>query len=54
LIGVQGSEDNRLFCNLALFGFIFTNTPFPVSFQKVDPQFGAITIGAELQRVGAN
>ena len=34
--------------------FIFTNTPLLVSFKKLDPQLGAIDIGAELVRLGAN
>jgi hypothetical protein len=35
-------------------GFIFTNTSLLVLFQNLDPQLGAIDIGAELVRLGAN
>jgi hypothetical protein len=42
------------FIILALLGFIFINTLFSVSFQKMNPHLGIITIGAELQRIGVN
>jgi hypothetical protein len=43
-----------VFLHFSPFCFIFTNTPFSVSFQKMYSNLGVITIGAELQRVSAN
>jgi hypothetical protein len=42
------------FCILALLGFIFTKYTLFSFISKIDSHLGAITIDAELQRVGAN
>jgi hypothetical protein len=44
----------QLFCILALLGFFCTIMPFIVSFQKIDPNLGAVIIGAEVTHSGAN
>jgi hypothetical protein len=42
------------FLHFSPFWVLFSqNTLFSVSFQKIDPQLGAITIDTELQRVSA-
>jgi hypothetical protein len=43
------------FLDFSPFGFFFCTTmPFTVSFQKMDPNLGAIIIGAEVTHSGAN
>jgi hypothetical protein len=44
----------QLFWILALFGFFCTTMPFAVSFQKMDPNLGAVIIGAEVTHSGAD
>ena len=44
---------DRIFCFSAFFLKFFINTSLTVSFQKIDPVLGAVTIGAELTRLGA-
>jgi hypothetical protein len=46
-------KEYQLFCFLAPLGSFFTNMPFAVSFQKMDPLLGAIIIGAEATHSGA-
>jgi hypothetical protein len=42
------------FLDFSLFGFFFTTMPFAVSFQKMDPNLGAIIIGAEVTHSDAS
>jgi hypothetical protein len=44
----------QLFCILALLRFFCTIMPFVVSFQKMDPNLGAVIIGAKVTYSGAN
>jgi hypothetical protein len=51
---VQRNRTIQLFCILALFRFFCTFMPFTVSFQKMDPNLGAIIIDAEVTHSGAD